>query len=690
MIPQYLLRSLVLAALALLLSCNTPPDPRYTKDGVQYGVVKGLFRERWWNFYERGLSFSEGGFWNEAVADFLQALKQRDKDQRRARTYGLHFIDYFPHRDLGVAYYHLGRYEEAQRELETSLSQAESGKAKHYLNEVRRALLQQANADTAPPHISVASVSDGQVTNRFSLKLEGKVEDDTFAHKIEVNKEPLFVELSDKQLAFAKEIKLKKGLNEITVKSADLLGKTTEKKVRVVADFEGPMINVKNYTDGQQVAHNKVVLSGSLADATGITRLQVNEQVLAFNKERQIEYTVTVQLREGENKIQLAAVDAVGNTTSGRMSLIYVPQLARGGTPLPPAWQRAPIRLALHGSGVVDTGQTLYTAAVTQPAGSVFRIDLKDLTETQTVYFDTMYIDGSASAMQEITHVALNGTPLLIVPGKNVFFNQLVELAEGTNTIKIEVKDAAGNSASKTVTIVREVPKVHQIGSRMSLAIMPLEKTGELSSVADIVYDNLVQSFAEQNRFNIVSRGAELEAVLRELKLAQTDLVDKTKAVQVGKVVQADAVMLGTIRETRDAIEIYARLINTETSALFDAKDVYGQDKSLAQIRYLTGGLALKFKHSFPLLEGMVVKVSGKDIYADFGTAQKIKKDMKFIVFREGEAIVHPVTGKVLGSDSTVLGVATVVSVLDDMSIGRLVADFDPKNIKVKDLIVTK
>lgn len=687
---RHIVYCLCVATVAHVLSCNTPPDPKYAKDGIQYGVVKGLFRERWWNFYERGLSFSEGGFWNEAAADFQQALKQRDKDQRRARTYGMHFIDYFPHRDLGVAYYHLGRYEDAQRELETSLSQTESGKAKHYLNEVRRALLERSNTDTAPPTINVASLSDGQITNSLSVKVQGHVEDDTFAHKIAVNDQPLFVELSDKRLTFSKDIKLKKGLNQIKIRSADLLGKVTEKQVQVIGDFEGPMINVKNLADGQQVAHNKVVLSGTLADATGVTRLQVNEQVLAFNKERQIEYAVTVQLREGENRIQLAATDVSGNTTSGRLTLVYVPQLARGQKPAPPVWQRQPVRIALSGSGVLDTGESLFAAALPGNSGSAFRIDLKDLTETQTVFFETLYIDGSASAMHDITSVSINGSPLLIVPGKNVFFNQLVDLAEGQNKITIEVRDAAGNSASKTVTIVREVPKVHQIGSRMALAILPFEKTGEPGSVADIVYDNLVSSFAEQNRFNIVSRGAELETVLRELKLAQTDLVDKSKAVQVGRMVQAEGILVGTIRETRDAIEIYARLISTETSGLFDAKDVYGQEKSLAQIRYLTDGLALKFKHSFPLLEGMVVKVSGKEIYVDFGAAHKIKKDMKFIVFREGEKIVHPVTGKVLGSDSTVLGVATVVSVLDDMSIGKLVADFDPKNIQVKDFVVTK
>ena len=63
---------------------------------------------------------------------------------------------------------------------------------------------------------------------------------------------------------------------------------------------------------------------------------------------------------------------------------------------------------------------------------------------------------------------------------------------------------------------------------------------------------------------------------------------------------------------------------------------------------------------------------------------------MKFIVFREGETIIHPVTKKKLGSESEELGTASITSVFEDMSVGKLVADFDPSRIQVKDLIITK
>jgi hypothetical protein len=104
----------------------------------------------------------------------------------------------------------------------------------------------------------------------------------------------------------------------------------------------------------------------------------------------------------------------------------------------------------------------------------------------------------------------------------------------------------------------------------------------------------------------------------------------------------------------------------------------------------MTNGLALKLKHSFPLIEGMVIKVKGNEIYADFGSFNRIKKEMRFIVFQIGEVIKHPLTGKVLGSDTKELGVATVVNVFEDMSVGKLIADFEVGDINVQDLVITK
>jgi len=222
---------------------------------------------------------------------------------------------------------------------------------------------------------------------------------------------------------------------------------------------------------------------------------------------------------------------------------------------------------------------------------SPFKLTLKELAEKQTVFYATMYIDGSVSGPDEIVAVKIDGSPLSIKPGKNIFFSQLIELKPGDNRISIEVQDKRGATAAKTVTITYQAPAVMNIGSRMSVAVLPFEQKGEATPAGSTVYDNLVAAFLNQERFNIVSRGPELEAALRELKLSATDLADKTKALQVGKIIAAEGILMGTVNETRNSIEIYARLINTETTGLMDAKDVYAEDKNLAQVQYIVNVL---------------------------------------------------------------------------------------------------
>ncbi|ETX02160.1 MAG: hypothetical protein ETSY1_04525 [Candidatus Entotheonella factor] len=99
---------LMLGALVLFSSCSMDTGPVYTKDGQRYGLTGDqVWRGQWWQYYERALSYAEGEYWDDAIADLKQAVGTRlgQKDQRRANTYGLHFVEnYFPHRELGVIY----------------------------------------------------------------------------------------------------------------------------------------------------------------------------------------------------------------------------------------------------------------------------------------------------------------------------------------------------------------------------------------------------------------------------------------------------------------------------------------------------------------------------------------------------------------------------------------------------------
>ena len=115
--------------------------------GVNAGESEKVFRHRWWNYYERAVSRMNNGLDQEAEADLLIALSKRSMDGRRARTYGMHFTDYFPHRELGVLYLQQGKLDAAEQELLTSIKQYPSAKASFYLNRARQTAITRELAD---------------------------------------------------------------------------------------------------------------------------------------------------------------------------------------------------------------------------------------------------------------------------------------------------------------------------------------------------------------------------------------------------------------------------------------------------------------------------------------------------------------------------------------------------------------
>lgn len=125
-----------------------------TVDGVAYGVTELPFRDRWWQYYERALSWERGGFLKEAEADLRACLDQRQTDARRARTYGMHFVQCFPHRELGAVLLATGRVDESERELRLSIEQEPSAKADFLLMRLQN-LRDHAARPPAPAAVAV-------------------------------------------------------------------------------------------------------------------------------------------------------------------------------------------------------------------------------------------------------------------------------------------------------------------------------------------------------------------------------------------------------------------------------------------------------------------------------------------------------------------------------------------------------
>ena len=305
-----------------LAGCAVDAGKVYVKDGKEYGVTsRQTWRARWWDYYDRGSSYATGEYWDEALADFQAAIRQRHDDQRHARTYGMHRSDYFPHRELGIVYYRQGRHTEAMDELTTSLSSVDTAKAKFYLNRARRSFLQQTRSDTTAPRIVFTTPPDELLTNRLSVTVSGYAEDDTYVSALVVHGQAQFVELAEPRLVFTQEVELRDGANAINVVADDLVGQQTRARRTVHLDRHGPLLSLEQVEVAGTPPQQRVRVQGLLADQSRITRFMLAGRAMPAQPGSAWEVREEFPLTGGEEFVAFEAEDAAGNVTHGQIAL---------------------------------------------------------------------------------------------------------------------------------------------------------------------------------------------------------------------------------------------------------------------------------------------------------------------------------------------------------------------------------
>ena len=95
-------------------------------------------QDKFYNYYEQGTKYIEKRDWLRALDSFKSAASLEFQDAKRKRTYGTRFIKYFPHREMGIAYYNLGEFDDARRELELSIAYKRTKEAEKFLEKVNR------------------------------------------------------------------------------------------------------------------------------------------------------------------------------------------------------------------------------------------------------------------------------------------------------------------------------------------------------------------------------------------------------------------------------------------------------------------------------------------------------------------------------------------------------------------------
>ncbi|MBF0537893.1 MAG: hypothetical protein HQL03_06535 [Nitrospirae bacterium] len=360
---------IVIGSLFILSGCaatSAVVKSEVLEGDLQCGKVQGAFRGRWFNYYERGLSFSSCGqvlldkeqldkeqreaarqYLKSAARDLEAAIRIRKDERWHARTYGMHYVDYFPHRELGIVYFLLGDNKNAEKELAVSLGleRENSGKAKkksdeaydtatskavYYLNKARGKL----SKSEQKPEITLLTPqkAEGNLTNKCKYEISGVITSDNYVKPAIINGEPLLycleatkeninedkplpVGLSAKACGFKAEVdicELEGGDSKtITIDPVDVAGKTSEKAITVTLDREGPAIAINSVSE----VDGKIKVGGTVYDDSGIKEVIVNGESLFVGKADMIEKGWSFDVALAANGIAIKAVDKAGNVT---------------------------------------------------------------------------------------------------------------------------------------------------------------------------------------------------------------------------------------------------------------------------------------------------------------------------------------------------------------------------------------
>jgi TolB-like protein len=108
-----------------------------------------------------------------------------------------------------------------------------------------------------------------------------------------------------------------------------------------------------------------------------------------------------------------------------------------------------------------------------------------------------------------------------------------------------------------------------------------LTKKEEMDPLRKGLADMLITELTKIDQFQVVER-SRLQQMLEEMKLGQSGLLDSQSAVEVGKMLGAQNLFLGSFMHLLDGqMRIDVRIVNVETGVTIKAEEVTGKPKDL-------------------------------------------------------------------------------------------------------------
>ena len=640
MIKSFLAKSLglflfILTCFTGCISYRIDNLEEFKVDGVQYGVTRGNFRARWWNFYERGRSFAEGGFWKQAESDFRLAISRLNIDHRLSRTYGLRFIPYFGNRELGVTLYQQGKFKEAISYLKRSLEQDPSEKAEYYLNLCYETLSENLE-DEQSPSIHVDPIPP--LTKESEVLLSGIVSDNLYVDSVTVGQSELIPILKTAQLSFRETLKLRPGTNLLAVEAQDTKGNLSSKIITVFYDNVPPQLTLHTCSS------HLVIIEVEDSQPTHLDETRLKNLRLTRRDENQFFF----QPDSNENSFYVEIVDAAGN----RNGLEFGSQGLRLGSLSNPSDKHSRIlKSKLIASAELFPGIIAENAknSVVESDESRLIIDLP--ARKMDVFQESILIPVVLSG--EFVSVSINKQKTSWSKEGRYCVRQKLE--PGLNQIHLTAVTKENVEIVRSLEIQRHPAAEKNRELRAVVGLCPISLDKSHRSFGEDEFDRLLLSLDKSERFRFRVKPEDIELIKTEFGLIRSGFIDRKTAVKIGQLQQADYTLVCTIRPTKNDIEIFARLVDVETKRILANCDVYEILNEKRTFRNTYARFAEKLAQDFPVVQQELSDPAGR-VILNLGKNANIKKGMKFHGFHRGKPLKDPLTGEILVNGKVIPG----------------------------------
>jgi len=148
-----------------------------------------------------------------------------------------------------------------------------------------------------------------------------------------------------------------------------------------------------------------------------------------------------------------------------------------------------------------------------------------------------------------------------------------------TNTSNVPQRETAQQVHSKNISIA-------------VIRFKTLNKEAQDISLGELVSETFTSALVNSRKFKIIER-EQLDKLVKEMEMTQTGFIESTDAVEIGKMLHADAIITGSVALLDNQIQLNARIIEIESSYVLSA-DTKTSSYTLKNINLIANEIVTK------------------------------------------------------------------------------------------------